>query len=124
MPTVDEALRAAVKAAVREAIAPIAWKVDALIRRIDRVLPAARVPIPGPRRKGRPRTIDHPFPRALDAAGVSPAQWAKQHGLTLEKVRSWYGPSQPRRIERKYALAIDEEFGLPADTMTWPHGIR
>ena len=76
------------------------------------------------RRPGAPLLSDHPFAIALENAGLTAAAWGKRHGLSEEKVRSWYRRVDPRRVPRKHAREVEREFGLPADETTWPNGIR
>jgi hypothetical protein len=75
-------------------------------------------------RTGAPLLSDHPFPAALAERKMTVPEWAKAHGLSEGKARSWYRAQQPRRIPRKYALIIQRELGLPADETTWPNGIK
>jgi hypothetical protein len=76
------------------------------------------------RRPGAPLLSDHPFAIALESVGLTAAAWGKKHGLSEEKVRSWYRRVDPRRVPRKYAAMVEREFGLPVDETTWPNGIR
>ena len=73
---------------------------------------------------GRPLETDHPFPRALEAAGSSVAAWARSHRLKLPTVRSWYLSANKRRIPRRWARVIERELGVPATEEVWKNGIR
>lgn len=75
-------------------------------------------------RTGAPLLSEHPFPAALAERKMTVPEWAKVHGLSEGKARSWYRAQQPRRIPRKYAMIIQRELGLPADESTWPNGIK
>lgn len=76
------------------------------------------------RRPGAPLLSDHPFAIALENAGLTAAAWGKKHGVSEEKVRSWYRRVDPRRVPRKYAREIERELGLPVSGSSWPNGIR
>lgn len=75
-------------------------------------------------RTGAPLLSEHPFPAALAEREMTVPEWAKVHGVSEGKARSWYRAQQPRRIPRKFALIIQRELGLPADETTWPNGIK
>lgn len=74
---------------------------------------------------GRPITSTHPFARALKKAKANVSQWAKKHGETRSKVKSWILDGEGGRpIPRKYAEEIERDFGIPATTRTWKNGIK
>jgi len=73
--------------------------------------------------EGRPPT-DHPFVRALRARGLTITEWAATNKVGRGSVKSWFLPGAGgRRIPRAWADAIEKEFGVPATTRTWQHGI-
>jgi len=77
------------------------------------------------RRRGRPAVSDHPFPRALEGAGSSVAEWARKHGVDRSVAKSWYAPPPGgRRIPARMAKAIEREFGVPATEEVWTNGIK
>lgn len=77
------------------------------------------------RRRGRPTKSKHPFPAALDAAGKSVAEWAREHKIEREVVKSWFAPPPAgRRIPEAMAKAIEKEFKVPATERVWTNGIR
>ncbi|MEP6652068.1 MAG: hypothetical protein ABJA82_01850 [Myxococcales bacterium] len=84
-------------------------------------------------RAGRPLVSEHLFPRTLKAHGSDVEKWAREKGLPIKRVRSWFASGDgARRIPRDIAESIEREFGadqagvpvLPATLFTWPNGIR
>jgi hypothetical protein len=76
--------------------------------------------------RGRPRTSQHAFPLALEAKGLTVAEWARERKLERSVVRSWFASKarDGRSIPRYWADAIKAEFGIPATATVWKHGIR
>lgn len=77
------------------------------------------------RQPGRPVESDHPFSRALADAGVTMQGWARAHGLSRTRVRSWIidgTENGGRRIDRKYAEEIRREFKVPLSA--WSNGVK
>ena len=75
-------------------------------------------------RRGRPTETKHPFPRALEARGITVTEWADKHGHSRGRVKSWFMTgSGGRRIPRDVAEAIEKELGIPATARTWKNGI-
>lgn len=78
-----------------------------------------------PRRRGRPTKSKHPFPLALEAKGTTVAEWAREHDVEREVVKSWFAPPPSgRRIPSRWAVVIQRELGIPATDDSWPNGIR
>ena len=87
----------------------------------------------GQRKAGRPSLSKHAFPRALEAAGLTVAEWARGNrhlrpGEALERsqVRSWFARKKrdQRPIPRRWAKAIEADYGIPATDASWPKGIK
>ena len=90
------------------------------------IVPNMQVPISEPRRsrRGRPRETTHPFPKALEAKGMTVTAWAAKHGHDRVRVKSWFAEgSGGRRIPREEAERIEKELGVPATIRTWKNGI-
>lgn len=79
-----------------------------------------------PRRRGRPTKSKHPFPLALEAAGTTVAEWARENDLEREVVKSWFAPGDAgRRIPALWAQRIARQFkSVPATDAVWKNGIR
>lgn len=86
-----------------------------------------------PRRRGRPTKSKHPFPRALEAKGLTVAEWAVANKLDRSLVKSWFAPGAAgRRIPAFWATRIAKEFRdpktgesvVPATEDVWRNGIR
>ena len=80
------------------------------------------------RGKGRSkaRRQGHKFVLALYDKGMTMTSWAEKHDVSLASVAAWVTTSRKggrRRIPMRYALKIQQEFGLPATVETWPNGI-
>ena len=73
------------------------------------------------------RKAKWPFQRALDKAGKSLPEWARERGANVENAKSWL--KQPgkggRPVPRDWAKTIAKEFpSVPAVDKSWPNGIR
>jgi hypothetical protein len=80
------------------------------------------------RGKGRSkaRRQGHKFVLALYDKGMTMTTWAERNDVSLASVAAWVTTSRKggkRRIPMRYALKIQQEFGLPATVETWPNGI-
>jgi hypothetical protein len=98
------------------------------------IVPNVQAPIAAAKhsRRGRPLEAKHPFPRALEAAGMTVSAWALKHGHDRARVKSWFAEGDGgRRIPRDVAEAIEKEMGVdakkrplvPATLATWKNGI-
>jgi hypothetical protein len=62
--------------------------------------------------------------RHLSATGSNLSKWAREHGRSYAEAKAWVRKNKPIRPPDYIADEIAFEFGLPADTRTWPQGIR
>lgn len=73
---------------------------------------------------GRPRKSQHAFPLALEAKGLTVAEWARARKLERSVVRSWFASKErdQRSIPGHWAREIRNEYGVPFSA--WPKGLR
>lgn len=95
-------------------------------RKVRHMAQAAHAPTEGPTRTGpgRPRKSRHAFPAALEAKGLTVAEWARERKLERSVVRSWFAdkPRDQRSVPLKEAEEIRRAYGVPFSA--WPKGVR